>query len=165
MKKNIFLTLLCIFTISIYFSSCEGDNNPNNNNPNLAQSQPRFTVDLTLITNEVLQKNITGFQIFSPIIARGAIADGDGVLVRRINELFLAFELTEPNHIPGTCDLIEHEGNTILIYDCNGNISKYNSLSGEKIEGEGEFNLKSFPVRAIKSPQNDRFFDSLFIGG
>lgn len=141
-KYHILLLTLSILA-SIGFISCDDDNNPNNRNEFLRASNPSFSLNLTLVSNADLTFN-GGERFVSRSEARGSIL---GVYIRRISaNNYVAFELSEPNNPPGTCDTPTLEDGLFLVYQCGEKTSKYNTIDGNRIEGEGQFTLKAFPV-------------------
>lgn len=69
-----------------------------------------------------------------------------GIVIYNLNNSqYLAFELTDPNHVPQSCSLLSVDG---LEASCNcddGNV--YNIVNGQPVAGEGQYPLK--PYRAV----------------
>ncbi len=161
LKKNNFIVYLMLVLTAFAFTNCEDDDNPNNNNANLRTSNPRFSLDLTLITNAELNQ-IQGDLFVPSNLANGSI---QGVYVRNTGIGFVAFEIAEPNHIPGDCNLPRVKDGVFLEYMCGDKTSLYNAGNGQKVEGDGEFPLKAFRVEEIKDPNRNNVTVQLIIGG
>lgn len=140
----------CFFTVMLY--SCEpGDTNLRDNNNILPANNVNFTLELSRPTNANLRFN--GGQLF--LSRDRALGSLEGVYIFRASpSVFFAYDLAEPNHPLGSCD-IEIDQNTGLpiinsqgrfVYDCNGQETLYDSLTGQRVgEGEG-FSLRAYTV-------------------
>ncbi len=159
LKISKLIPLAFTLAFALTLTSCEDDDNPNNNNANLRASNPAFSLDLTLITNAELNE-VQGDRFIAPEFTNGSI---QGVYVRNTGIGFVAFEIAEPNHIPGDCNFPSVKDGVFLEYRCGNETSVYSAGTGEKIEGNGEFNLKGFRVREIKGQGNRTV--ALEIGG
>lgn len=79
------------------------------------------------------------------------IVEADGIGIRGLiihnvnNELFTAFELSDPNHTPNSCSSQSVEG---IIATCkceDGN--SYNIVTGQPNSGDGQFGLKAYRIQ------------------
>ena len=55
----------------------------------------------------------------------------------------MAFELTDPNHPPSSCSGMTVNG---VIASCGCDDNKYNVITGELSEGEGQYTMKPYRV-------------------
>lgn len=147
------MRVLRFFTVILFgflVFSCESESEQvRQNNPFLPNSTVDFTLELARPTNANLRFN--GGALF--LSKERALGTLEGVYIFRSSEsLFFAVDLAEPNNPLGTCDIaidrdtglpeINLEGR--FTYNCGGNISLYNAITGQKV-GEG-FSLRAYTV-------------------
>lgn len=130
--------LLFICLISIYLS-CSSDDELREN-PYLPDLNFSFQLDLSLP-----QYNPLNFPGNSLVTRNYGL---NGVVIYNLNnDQYMAFELTDPNHIPQECSYLMVTG-TQASCSCNdGNV--YSIVTGQQIKGEGNYGLK--PYRVTKS--------------
>jgi len=148
--RALFFKMVCV--IGLLCSSCESENELiNDNNTILPSTNVDFTLELSRPTNAGLQFN--GGMLF--LSRERALGSLEGVYIfRASSEVFFAYELAEPNHPLGTCD-IEIDQNTGLPtinsqgrfeYNCNGQLTLYDAITGQRVgEGDG-FSLRAYTV-------------------
>ena len=56
----------------------------------------------------------------------------------------MAFELTDPNHVPSSCSVLEVDGIQASCGCEDGNV--YSIITGQLVEGQGEYTLKPYRV-------------------
>ena len=139
MKKQFlqpFLSLLLLFFI---FTGCSSDNEIRRN-PYLPHLN--FSVNFDLSLPEYNQLNFPG----NKFITRNYGINGI-VIYNLNNDQYLAYELTDPNHVPQACSALVVNGTEASCTCGDGN--KYTIITGEQISGSGEYSLK--PYRAVKN--------------
>ncbi len=127
--------LRIIFVIPLLFS-CSGDDEIRNNPylPNL-----KFSVRLDLSLPEYNQLNFPGNHI--PTYNYGI----NGIVIYNLNnDQYMAFELTDPNHVPQECSIMTVSGIEATCSCDDGN--KYTIITGQQIAGEGQYPLKPYRV-------------------
>lgn len=148
--KCFLLQVACFF--SIILNSCEQDNaNVNDNNNVLPASNVDFNLELARPTNANLRFN--GGELFlSRDRALGSL--GGIYIFRASSSVFFAYDLAEPNHPLGSC-VIEIDQDTGLPrinsqgrfeYDCNGQITLYDALTGQRVGDDQGFSLRAYSV-------------------
>ncbi|MCF4100425.1 hypothetical protein L1I30_01985 [Gillisia sp. M10.2A] len=129
--------LLYIVVLSSFAFGCSSDTE-SVKNPYLIETS--FTAKLNLSLPEYNSLNFPGntYANYNYGI--------NGFVVYNINNTqYLAFELTDPNHVVSDCSRLSVNG---IIVSCNCNDgNKYNLLTGELTEGSGEYSLKPYRVR------------------
>lgn len=132
MKKNILLLLL-----SLPFLGCSGDDEIQKN-PYLQDFSFTARFDLTFPEYDNLR-----YPGNSYVTQRYGLK---GIVIYNLNSSqFMAFELTDPNHIPTSCSLLTVEGFEAKCSCGDGN--RYNIVTGQQVAGEGQYSLK--PYRAV----------------
>jgi len=130
--KKIF-SLAAIF---ILITSCSGSDDAIRNNPNL----PNVRVDLQL-NLDFVEYNDLAFPGNSFATNNQGIK---GIVIYNINNTqYTAFELSDPNHPPSSCSGMTVNG-VIATCDCEEN--QYNLITGELLEGEGQYTMKPYRV-------------------
>ncbi|MFD2517109.1 hypothetical protein [Salinimicrobium flavum] len=129
-------SLLCI-ALSLMFMGCSGDDEIRNNPylPNL-----NFTLRLDLSLPEYNNLNFPGnsYTTYNYGI--------NGIVVYNLNnDQYMAFELTDPNHVIQECSWLEVT-RTEAKCSCNDG-NKYTIITGQRLEGQGEYSLKPYRVR------------------
>ena len=125
------------FLIPLLFS-CSGDDEIRNN-PYLADRN--FSVRFDLSLPEYNQLNFPGNHFTTYHYGINGI-----VIFNLNNDQYMAFELTDPNHIPQECSvLIVKDKSTEAICSCNDG-NKYTIVTGQQIAGEGQYSLKPYRV-------------------
>lgn len=130
--------ILCLFCLIPIFLGCSGDDETRNNPylPNL-----NFSVRFDLSLPEYNQLNFPGnhFTTYNYGI--------NGIVIFNLNnDQYMAFELTDPNHVPQECSLLTVQG-TEATCSCNDG-NKYTIVTGQQTAGEGQYLLK--PYRVIR---------------
>ena len=118
MKKN-----LILFFISISLLACSGDDDSNNvNNPNL--NIPIVNLNLNLNLPEFTILKFPGNSVTNT--SQGV----KGIVIYSINDnMYSAFELSDPNHSPSSCSRMVIETPLATCECSDGNI--YNIITGE----------------------------------
>ncbi|WP_029037325.1 Rieske (2Fe-2S) protein [Salinimicrobium xinjiangense] len=130
--KHILPLLLLVLTCL----ACSSDDDLRQNPylPNL-----NFSVNMDLSLPEYNQLNFPG----NKYITRNYGINGI-VIFNLNNDQYLAFELTDPNHVPQACSSLTVNG-TEASCSCDGN--KYDIITGQQIAGEGTYTLKPYRTR------------------
>ncbi len=72
----------------------------------------------------------------------------NGIAVYNLNnDQYMAFELTDPNHVIRDCSVLTVHG-TEAICDCNDG-KRYTIITGQQTAGEGQYPLKPYRVVRI----------------
>ena len=132
MKKTCFILLF----LSI-FSACSTNDDRSLNNPNLPDLNFSFQLSLNFQEYNDLQFPGNSFTTYREGIR--------GVVIYNINNSqYRAFELSDPNHTPNECSAMTVNG---IIATCNcEDANSYNILSGELVEGEGQYSMKPYRI-------------------
>lgn len=132
-KKLLFLLL------TFLLMACSGDDDYRNN-PNLVDLNFSFQIDLNLP-----QYNPLNFPGNSVVVEHYGI---NGIVIYNLNDSqYTAFELTDPNHPPKDCSILQLQ-DTKATCGCNdGNV--YTVITGQQMEGEGQYSLKPYRVVRI----------------
>jgi|TARA_R110002020_G_scaffold193717_1_gene394244 hypothetical protein len=132
MKKPLFFLLF-----SVIFSACSTNDDNDFNNPNLIDLNFRLQLNLDFPEYNDLQFPGNSFTTYNEGIK--------GVVVYNINNSqYTAFELSDPNHPPNNCSAMTVEG---IIATCNcEDANSYNIITGELMEGEGEYSMKPYRI-------------------
>ena len=134
MKKPVLF--ICL---SLIFLGCSPDNEVRVN-PYLPDLNFSFRLDLSLP-----QYNPLNFPGNSFVTRTYGV---NGIVIYNLNnDQYMAFELTDPNHIPQPCSILTVTGTKA---ECNcedGNI--YTIITGQLIAGEGPYSLK--PYRVVRT--------------
>lgn len=133
MKPIIYFTLIILACIS-----CSDDDRVEN--PFLTDIQVNFTANLDLP-----QFNTLKFDNNTVIVDSDGIGIR-GILIHRVTEdLFLAYELSDPNHTPNDCSALIIEGNTAKC-PCEEDDNEYNIITGQPVSGDGQYGLKAYRI-------------------
>ena len=131
MKKFLYLVAL-----SLIFIGCSSDDDQRNN-PYLVDLDFAFQLDLNLPQYNNLNFPGNSFTHYNYGI--------NGVVVYNLNNSqFMAFELTDPNHVPSSCSVLEVDGIQASCGCEDGNV--YSIITGQLVEGQGEYTLKPYRV-------------------
>jgi hypothetical protein len=72
----------------------------------------------------------------------------NGIVIYNLNnDQYMAFELTDPNHVPDTCSYLSVDATQASCNCEDGNI--YTIITGQQIAGEGNYSLK--PYRVVRN--------------
>lgn len=133
--KPFFIIFLLIFT----FSGCASDDDLRQN-PYLPHLN--FSVNFDLSLPEYNQLNFPG----NKFVTRNYGING--ILIFNLNnDQYMAFELTDPNHVPQACSALIVDGTEATCSCEDGN--KYTIITGQRIAGEGEYSLKPYRVERV----------------
>lgn len=135
--KRILLKLPLI----LIFLGCSSDDDLRRN-PYLPHLN--FSVNLDLNLPEYNQLNFPGNKYVSPNYGINGI-----VIYNLNNDQYLAFELTDPNHVPQPCSSLTLTG-TEAICSC-GDGNRYTIITGQQLAGEGQYSLKSYRAQRMGS--------------
>jgi hypothetical protein len=124
--------ILLIFTCL----GCSGDDELRQNPylPNL-----NFSLQLDLSLPEYNQLNFPG----NKFVTRNYGLNGI-VIYNFNNDQYMAFELTDPNHVPQACSQLSVTGTEAKCSCGDGNV--YTIITGQQIAGSGEYSLKPYRV-------------------
>lgn len=118
MKSN-FIILIILLTII----SCKKDDQINTDNPYLID--PLVSMNLNLNLPEYNPLKFPGNSII--IIQQGI----KGIVIYNVNnDLYTAFELSDPNHIPNECSKMTIEG-IIATCTCESDTNSYDIVTGQ----------------------------------
>lgn len=133
-----------ILLVSIILIGCKKDDGPNDDNPNLIDPFVSLNLNLNLPQYDPLK-----FPGNSVIILEQGIK---GIVVYNVNnDLYTAFELSDPNHLPSSCSRMTIEG-IIATCPCTTDSNKYDIVTGVH-----ESNQSSYPMqmyRAVRTGDN-----------
>lgn len=132
-----FKKLLLVLTIGI-LAACSKSDEVRYNNPYLADINVALQLDLSLPEYNDLQFPGSKWVTYNYGIK--------GISVYCLNpDTYIAFELTDPNHVPQNCSRLQLNGTEA---SCSCDDNKYNIITGQSVQGQTEFTLK--PYRAVK---------------
>ena len=131
MKSNSIALFLCLILIG-----CNKDDSPNDNNPNLLS--PLISVNLNL---NLPQYNALKFPGNSLVLNSEGIR---GVVIYNVNnDLYTAFELSDPNHIPNGCSKMTING-IVATCPCTTDTNSYDIVTGQHQGNESLFPLQQY---------------------
>ena len=134
MKRFLFYSLL-----SILITGCSASDDGRYNNPNLVDVNFQYRINIE--SAEFNQLQFPGNQV---AIYYEGVGIGGVVVYNVNNDLYLAYELSDPNHIPNpNCPGMTMNGIEATC-SCEGNV--YNIVTGEQVEGDGEYAMKAYRV-------------------
>ena len=139
MKTKWIATLMALAVLA-----CKKDDGPADNNPNLID--PLVNINLNLNLPEY---NPLKFPGNSVIIFQQGIK---GVVVYNVNnELYTAFELSDPNHVPSSCSRMTVDG-IIATCPCTTDSNEYDIVTGQHKTNQSLFPLQRY--RAERTGDN-----------
>ncbi len=117
--KNILIASLIV--VSLF--SCKSDDAVNNTNPNLLNPLVSAQLNLSLPQYDPLK-----FPGGSVILSQQGIK---GVIVYNVNnDLYTAFDLSDPNHLPNNCSQMTMDG-IIATCPCSSDTNEYEVVTGQ----------------------------------
>ncbi|MBT8296403.1 MAG: hypothetical protein KJO51_08295 [Gramella sp.] len=129
--------LLSIISLLILITACSGSDDNLRNNPNLPDLNFRFQLNLNFPEYNDLQFPGNSYATYNYGVK--------GVVIYNINNSqYVAFELSDPNHPPSNCSAMTVNG---VIASCGCDENKYNIITGEPSEGDGQYIMKPYQVR------------------
>jgi nitrite reductase/ring-hydroxylating ferredoxin subunit len=133
MKRLLLLALLLVI-----FVSCSNNDDVRNDNPNLIDPLVDLTLNLSLPQYQSL--NFPGGSV---IINTQGIK---GIVVYNVNnDLYTAFELSDPNHTPSSCSRMEVEA-PIATCPCSNDENEYNIITGEHQTDPSLFPMQQYRI-------------------
>ena len=130
--KNIFFALF----LGLVLISCNKDDSRIDNNPNLLS--PPISVNLNL---NLPQYNPLKFPGNSLVLAGEGIR---GVVIYNVNnDLYTAFELSDPNHIPNGCSKMTISG-IVASCPCTNDANTYDIVTGQHQANESLYPLQQY---------------------
>ena len=131
MKSNLIAVIFCLVLIG-----CNKDDSPNDNNPNLLS--PLISVNLNL---NLPQYNALKFPGNSLVLNSEGIR---GVVIYNVNnDLYTAFELSDPNHVPNGCSKMTING-IVATCPCTTDTNSYDIVTGQHQGNESLFPLQQY---------------------
>ncbi|MCG9971202.1 Rieske (2Fe-2S) protein [Christiangramia crocea] len=131
--KN-FLSFLFVF---ILVTACSSSDDNYRNNPNLPDLNFRFQLNLNFPEYNDLQFAGNSYATYNYGVK--------GIVIYNINNSqYAAFELSDPNHPPNECSGMTVNG---VIASCGCDNNKYNVITGELTEGEGQYTMKPYRIQ------------------
>lgn len=129
--------LLSFLLLFLMLSACSGSDDNYRNNPNLPDLNFRFQLRLSMP------------EYFDLQYAGNSYATNNygvkGIVIYNINNShYAAFELSDPNHPPNECSGMTVNG---VIASCGCDDNKYNVITGELTEGEGQYTMKPYRIQ------------------
>ena len=127
---------LAAFLLALALIGCNKDDSPNDNNPNLLN--PFVSLNLNLNLPEY---NPLKFPGNSLIITEQGIK---GIIIYNVNnELYTAFDLSDPNHIPSNCSKMTVNG-IIASCPCTTDTNSYDIVTGQHQGNAGLFPMQQY---------------------
>ena len=121
--------------IFIFFTAVSCEKNKQYSNPYLEDVSFSREINMDLPEYSVLK-----FANNSVLIQNIGLK---GVIVFNTGSGYVAFEASDPNHYPSTCSQMQPNQFTC---QCNCENNKYSLYDGQKIEGEGQYSMKSYHI-------------------
>jgi len=144
MKKKI-ITLFIILA----FLACKSDDEQLNDNPNLFM--PVVNLNLNLNLPEYNPLKFPGNSII--INTQGV----KGIVIYNVNnDLYTAFDLSDPNHIPNQCSRMDIDG-ILASCPCPNDQNEYNIVTGIHTANESLFPMQQY--RSERTGDNLRVFN------
>jgi len=132
------LKIIALF-IAFSFLACNKDDGPRDNNPNLVS--PLVNLNLNLNLPEYNPLRFPGNSI---IISQQGIK---GIVVYNVNnDLYTAFELSDPNHIPNSCSRMTIEG-IVASCPCTTDNNEYDIVTGQHRTNQNLFPMQQYVAR------------------
>lgn len=132
MKKK--LSLLFLY---LALMACSSTDDNLRNNPNLPDLNFRLQLNLSLPEYNDLQFSGNSYVTYNYGVK--------GIVIYNINNSqYAAFELSDPNHPPSDCSGMAVNG---VIASCGCDDNKYNVITGELSEGEGQYTMKPYRIQ------------------
>lgn len=130
-----------LYLVSLFFllTACSGDEEIRRN-PYLPDLN--FSVRFDLNLPEYNKLNFPGNEYVTRNYGLNGI-----VIYNLNNDQYMAFELTDPNHIPETCSYLSVNGTQASCNCDDGNV--YTIITGQPIAGQGSYSLK--PYRVVRN--------------
>jgi len=133
MKSKLLTLIFCFVLIA-----CNNDDSPNDNNPNLLS--PLISVNLNL---NLPQYNALKFPGNSLVLNSDGIR---GVVIYNVNnDLYTAFELSDPNHIPSGCSKMTING-IVATCPCTTDTNSYDIVTGQHQGNENLYPMQQYFV-------------------
>ena len=131
--------LFVLILLNIFLFGCSADDEIRSN-PYLPDLNFSFRLDLNLPEYNSLRYPGNTF------VTRNYGLNG--VVVYNLNnDQYMAFELTDPNHIPQPCSRLEVKGTEATCGCGDGNV--YTVITGQQLKGEGKYGLKPYRVSKV----------------
>lgn len=131
MKKT-----LLIFSLFLLITGCSQSDDSYRNNPNLPDVRVNLQLNLNLPEYNDLAYPGNSYSTYTQGVR--------GIVIYNINNnQYAAFELSDPNHPPSNCSAMTVDG---VIANCGCDDNKYNIITGELSEGEGQYTMKPYRV-------------------
>ena len=144
MKKKVFLILLFVTVLA-----CKSDDEQVNDNPNLFIPVVNLNLNLNLPEYNPLK-----FPGSSLIINSQGVK---GIVIYNVNnDLYTAFDLSDPNHVPSQCSKMTIEG-IIATCPCTNDTNSYDIVTGLHTENETLYPMQQY--RAERNGDNVRVYN------
>ena len=144
MKKKIivlFVALACI--------TCKSDDEQANDNPNLFIPVVNLNLNLNLPEYNPLK-----FPGNSVIINSQGVK---GIVIYNVNnDLYTAFDLSDPNHVPNQCSRMDIEG-ILANCPCPNDQNEYNIVTGQHTSNQALYPMQQY--RSERTGDNIRIFN------
>lgn len=128
---------LSLFVIFFSLLGCSSSDDNLRRNPNLPNINFRLQLNLSLPEYNNLQFAGNSYVTYDYGLK--------GIVVYNINNSqYAAFELSDPNHPPNECSRMRVNG---VIATCECEENKYNIITGELSEGEGQYGMKPYRIQ------------------
>ena len=131
------MTRLLAFICLIFI--CPGCSSDDDLRQNPYLPDLNFNLQLDLSLPEYNQLNFPG----NKFVTRNYGINGI-VIYNLNNDQYMAFELTDPNHVPQPCSTLTVTGTEAKCSCEDGNI--YTIITGQQIAGSGQYSLKPYRV-------------------
>ncbi len=129
--------ILLFLPVFLMLAACSGSDDSIRNNPNLPNVNFRFQLNLNFPEYNDLQFPGNSYATYNYGVK--------GVVIYNINNSqYAAFELSDPNHPPSSCSGMTVSG---VIASCGCDDNKYNIITGELSEGDGQYTMRRYRVQ------------------
>ena len=144
MKKKLFVLVLFISVLA-----CKSDDDQVNDNPYLFI--PVVNLNLNLNLPEFNSLKFPGSSVI--INSQGV----KGIVIYNVNnDLYTAFDLSDPNHVPSQCSKMTIEG-IIAACPCTNDENSYDIVTGLHTENENLYPMQQY--RAERNGDNVRVYN------
>ena len=135
--KNIYI----LFTIVLIFTSCNRNDDINNDNPNLID--PLVSINLNL---DLPEYNGLNFPNNSVVLTQVGVR---GIVVFNVNnDLYTAFDLADPNHTLSSCSTMEIDG-ILATCSCEDDDNVYDLVTGQHQTRPDTFPMQAYRAERI----------------
>ena len=138
--------LIYLLLFAFILTSCKRSDDQDDDNPNLID--PLVNINLNLDLPEYNGLNFPGNSV---VLQQLGV---QGIVVYNVNnDLYTAYDLADPNHIPNLCSMMELEG-IIATCPCDTDSNSYDIITGQNQAQPDSYPMQGY--RAVRTGNNIR---------